>query len=77
MMKRAKTPAKPARMRLSLDLPPHEGEVLERLAATTGGSKTEVIKRAISLMEAAVAARAKGRTLAVASGDKLLSTIIV
>jgi hypothetical protein len=74
-MKRAKS--SPAKMRMSLELPAQDGAVLERLAESTGGTKTEIIKRAIALMDTALAAKAKGRTLAVAAGDKLVSTIIL
>ncbi len=74
-MKRRKS--SPTKMRMSLELPAQDGAVLERLAETSGGTKTEIIKRAIALFDTAMAVKAKGRTLAVAAGDTLVSTIIV
>jgi hypothetical protein len=69
---------KPAKVRLTLDLPSQDSAVLERLAEDSGSTRTEIVKRAIALMNTAMSAKAKGRTLAVADADnKLVSTIIV
>jgi predicted transcriptional regulator len=65
------------RVRLSLDVSKQLNEKLEDLAERIGGSKSEVLRRAITLMEIAVDARASGKRLGIADKDLPLSTEIV
>jgi hypothetical protein len=53
-----------------------EGALLARLAQATGGTKTEIIKRAIALYDTALELKAQGSRLA-GRGGKLVATIIL
>ncbi|HEY4883765.1 MAG TPA: hypothetical protein VII08_09000 [Myxococcales bacterium] len=65
------------RVRLSLDVSKELNEKLEDLADKIGGTKSEVLRRAIALMEVAVDARAAGKRLGIAEKGQPLSTEIV
>lgn len=65
------------KVRLSLDLSPETNEVLERLAKETHGAKSDVLRKAIALMEVAVKAKSEGKKFGVANPDQELATEIV
>jgi predicted transcriptional regulator len=64
------------KVRLSLDLSPQVNATLEGLAEKLGGTKSDVLRKAIALMEVAVDARERGQQLGIANRDQLLTTII-
>lgn len=65
------------RVRLSLDVTPEMNRTLDALAAQTAGSKSDVLRRAIALMEVAVRAKKKGQAMGVIDEDDKLVTRIV
>lgn len=65
------------KVRLSLDISPELNTLLEQLANTTGGTKSEVLRKAISLMEVAVEAKRQGKKFGIAERDQQLSTEII
>jgi hypothetical protein len=52
-------------------------ELLERLADATGGTKSDVLRRAIALMEVAVEAKRQGKKFGIAEKDQPLATEII
>jgi len=64
-------------VRLSLELSPQANEKLEELAEKIHGSKSDVLRRAIALMEVAVKAREEGNKFGVAAKGQQLATEIV
>lgn len=52
-----------ARVRLSLDVSPALNERLEEIAAATHSTKSEVLRKAVALMDVAVEAREHGQKL--------------
>ena len=64
-------------IRLSLEVSPQLNAKLEELAAKTHGSKSEVLRRAIALMDIAVQAKEDGKKFGVAGKDQELATEIV
>jgi len=64
-------------VRLSLDLSPELNETLENLAAATYCTKSEVMRKAIALIEVAVRARTQGKKLAVVDRDQPVATEII
>jgi predicted transcriptional regulator len=65
------------KVRLSLDISPELNALLEQLAATTGGTKSDVLRKAIALMEVAVDAKRRGLKLGLADKDTTLTTEII
>ncbi|HEX8073144.1 MAG TPA: ribbon-helix-helix protein, CopG family [Pyrinomonadaceae bacterium] len=65
------------RVRLSLDISPELNRLLEELAAKTGGTKSDVLRKAITLMEVAVDAKRRGLKLGLADKDQTLATEII
>jgi len=65
------------KVRLSLDISAELNDLLERLAADTGGTKSDVLRKAIALMEVAVEAKRRGQKFGVAGRDQQLATEIV
>jgi predicted transcriptional regulator len=65
------------KVRLSLDISPELNALLESLAVTTGGTKSEVLRKAIALMEVAVDAKRRGLKLGLADKDQPLTTEII
>ncbi|MGI8655511.1 MAG: DNA-binding protein [Pyrinomonadaceae bacterium] len=51
--------------------------LLEMLADKTGGTKSDVLRKAISLMEVAVEAKRQGKKFGIAERDQQLSTEII
>ncbi len=65
------------RIRLSLELSPEANALLEDLAEKIGGTKSEVLRKAIVLMELAVEARRQGKKFGIAEKDQPLAKEIV
>jgi predicted transcriptional regulator len=65
------------KVRLSLDISPELNALLESLAITTGGTKSDVLRKAIALMEVAVDAKRRGLKLGLAEKDQPLVTEII
>lgn len=66
-----------SKVRLSLDVSPEANELLERLAAQIGGTKSDVLRKAIALIEIAVDAKRQGKKFGIAEKDQQLATEIV
>ncbi len=64
-------------IRLSLDVSPELNELLENLAASTGGTKSDVLRKAIALIEIAANAKRDGLKLGLAEQNQELKTEIV
>lgn len=64
-------------VRLNLELSKKLNRRLEDLAKKTGGSKSDVLRRAIALMEIAVYAKETGKKLGVVDPDQYLEMEIV
>lgn len=62
----------PERIRLSLDVSEELNRTLDQLASSTGGSKSDVLRRAIALMDVAVSAKQKGNSMGVVDQNDLL-----
>ena len=75
MPKKPVTDSRP--VRLTLELSPDLNETLERLAGQICGTKSDVLRKSIALMEVAVKARAAGRAFGVAKPGTELATEIV
>ncbi len=65
------------KVRLSLDISSEMNELLEKLADLTGGTKSDVLRKAITLMEVAVEAKRNGKKFGIAEKDQPLATEIV
>ncbi|PSB47540.1 ribbon-helix-helix protein, CopG family [Chroococcidiopsis sp. CCNUC1] len=61
---------------LKLDLSPELYEKLEEIAQKIGGSKSDVLRQAIALMQIAIAAKEQGRKFGIAESEQPLSTEI-
>jgi predicted transcriptional regulator len=64
-------------VRLSLELSPQLNDTLETLAERTHGTKSDVLRKAIALMEVAVRAKEEGKKFGIAERDQPLSTEVV
>lgn len=73
------TAAKPEKekVRLSLDISPELNVLLEELAVAIGGTKSEVLRKAIALMEVMVEAKRQGKKFGIAEKDQPLATEII
>jgi predicted transcriptional regulator len=67
----------PEKVRLTLEVSKDLNALLERLSEETGSSKSEVLRKAIGLMEVAVEAKQQGHVLGIADRDTPLRTRIV
>lgn len=65
------------KIRLSLDISPEANALLEELAEKIGGTKSEVLRKAIALMEVAVEAKRQGKKFGIAEKEQPLATEIV
>jgi|GEM_PF-774231 len=65
------------RIRLSLDVSPELNWLIEDLADRTDGTKSDVLRRAIALMDVAVRANESGKRVGVAETDQGLATEFV
>ena len=75
--KRSPQPDPRSTVRLSLELSPQLNETLEELASRIHGSKSDVLRKAIAIMEVAVRAKEEGKKFGIAEGDQTLSTEVV
>ena len=66
-----------AKVRLTLDVTDELNERLNRLAEEAGGSKSELLRKAIALVEVAVNAKRSGRQVAVVDKNERVVTTIV
>lgn len=64
-------------VRMSLNLSPQAGEILEQLARRCACSKSEVLRKSIALFEVGLEARERGNSLAVVDKDDRLVTRVV
>jgi hypothetical protein len=80
MMKQPTSPERgkqPDKVRITLDLSPEMNRTLEEIVVKTGTSKTDVLRKAIALIEVAMEGRAKGQSLALSDKDDRVVTKIV
>jgi len=68
---------KKEKVRLSLDISPELNSLLEEMAVKTGGTKSDVLRKAIALMEVAVDGKRRGMKLGLVDKDQPLATEIV
>jgi predicted transcriptional regulator len=61
----------------NLDLSPELNETLEEMARKIGGTKTDVLRQAIALMQIVVTAKEQGRKFGIAEVDQPLATEIL
>jgi len=66
-----------SKVRLSLDISPEANELIERLATQIGGTKSDVLRKAVALMEIAVDAKRQGKKFGIAEKDQQLATEII
>ena len=64
-------------IKLSLEVSPQMNEKLEELASKLHGTKSDVLRKAIALIEVAVRAKEEGKKFGVAASDQTLTTEIV
>nr|WP_201280427.1 CopG family transcriptional regulator [Hassalia byssoidea] len=64
-------------VRLNLDLSPELNEILEELANKIGGSKSDVLRQAITLMQVMVIAKEQTKKLGIAEADQLIANEII
>lgn len=65
------------KVRLTLDVSADLNRTLEALTEKTGGTKSELLRRAIALMEVAVEAKQRGQRLGLVDREDKLVTRIV
>lgn len=65
------------KVRLNFVVSSEINDTLEELANKTGGTKTEVFRRAIALMEVIVDAKEQGKKVGITDKDRNLVTEIV
>jgi predicted transcriptional regulator len=61
----------------SLDLSPELNETLEEIAQNIGGSKSDVLRQALALMQIMVIAKEQGKKFGIAEPDQPLATEII
>jgi hypothetical protein len=66
-----------SRVRLTLELNPALNSALEELVAQTGGTKSDVLRKAIAIFQVAVRANREGKRFGVAAEGQELATEIV
>jgi hypothetical protein len=68
---------KPPKVRLTFEVSQEMNELLDKLADESGGTKSELLRKAIALMEVAVEAKRKRNALGVIdSQDRLVTKIV-
>ena len=65
------------KIRLSLDISPETNTLLETLANSIGGTKSDVLRKGIVLMQVAIDAKRQGKKFGIAEKDQSLATEIV
>jgi predicted transcriptional regulator len=61
----------------SLDLSPELNQILEELARKIGGTKSDVLRQAITLMQVLVQAKEQTQKLGITAVDELIATEII
>ena len=61
----------------NLDLSPELNDTLEQMAKKRGGSKSDVLRQAIALMQIVVTAKEQGRKFGIAEENQPLATEIL
>lgn len=61
----------------NLDLSPELNDTLEQMAKKIGGTKTDVLRQAIALMQIVVTAKEQGRKFGIAEENQPLATEIL
>lgn len=69
--------AEKEKVRLSLIVSPELNDTLNELAHKLGGTKSDVLRRAIALMEVMVDAKEQGKKIGIADKDQPLATEII
>lgn len=66
------------KIRVTLELSSDLNDTLDAIADTSGSTKSEVLRKAIALVEAATKAKAKGRELAIidSKSEKVVTHIV-
>jgi predicted transcriptional regulator len=64
-------------VRVSLEMSEELNQKLEEMADLTHNSKSELLRKAIALMELAIDAKRAGKKFGIAEKDQILSTEIV
>ncbi|WP_414585811.1 hypothetical protein [Scytonema sp. PCC 10023] len=64
-------------VRLNLDLSPELNQILEELASKIGGSKSDVVRQAITLMQIMITAKEQTKKLGITEADELIVTEII
>jgi hypothetical protein len=67
----------PEKVRITLDLSPEMNRTLEELVTTSGTSKSDILRKAIALIEVAMDARSRGQSLALSDKEDRVVTKIV
>lgn len=65
------------KIRFSLDITPETNTLLENMAASIGGTKSDVLRKGIALMQVAIEAKRQGKKFGIAEKDQTLATEIV
>ncbi|MEH2352631.1 MULTISPECIES: ribbon-helix-helix protein, CopG family [unclassified Nostoc] len=66
-----------SKIRLSLDVSSELNETITQLAKKSGGSKSDILRKAIALMEVAVDAKERGEKVALLNKDQTVNREIV
>jgi predicted transcriptional regulator len=69
--------AEKEKVRLSLIVSPELNDTLNELAEKLGGTKSEVLRRSIALMEVMVDAKEQGKKIGIADKDQPLAIEII
>lgn len=64
-------------VRLNLDLSPELNQILEELTRKIGGSKSDVLRQAITMMQIIVTAKEQIKKLGIAEADHLIANEII
>jgi hypothetical protein len=65
------------KIRFSLDITPETNALLESMANSIGGTKSDVLRKGIALMQVAIEAKRQGKKFGIAEKDQPLATEIV
>jgi predicted transcriptional regulator len=65
------------KIRLSFDVSPEANDLIDKLAAEIGSTKSEVLRRAVVLMDIAISGKRRGLKLGLAEREESLKTEIV
>lgn len=65
------------KVRVSLDVSPEMNAKLQEMADAIGGTRSDVLRKSIALMDVAIAARQQGKKFGIAEKDQPLATEII